>query len=131
MQRALAMAPYFEAHARVALTIGQPTASMMDARQLYRWLVLDRVERFTDRDIYKRMFGHDPEKAKDRTEAACRVLVAHGAIRSTETGRVDSVTWEVHPGVWQVSPVSPLSPTHDVLWKPPSLPLTLYLSQMS
>lgn len=120
MQRALAMAPYLEAHAVAALTIGKSNPAMRDARQLFRWLERDRPEQFTERDVYTRMFGHYIPVARDRAAAAFKVLTAYSAIRPAVASRADSVIWDVHPHIREPLPVLPFSGAQENLSSNPS-----------
>jgi replicative DNA helicase len=109
MQRALKLAPYFEAHAVAALTMGSAKPGFKDVRQLRRWIETTKPGSFTERDVYHVMFGRDLALAKERAAAACIALEPYGAIRSREPERVDSSAWEVHPEILRVSAVSDMS----------------------
>lgn len=101
MQRALSLAPYFEAHSRAALGMAGVSEEISDAREILTWLRGRRCAEFTEREVYRARPNLDPE----RVTAGCEELYARHWIAPLEEpeslepkkGRKASPRWETHP----------------------------------
>ena len=131
MQRALSLAPYFEAHARAALGMAGVSEEISDAREILTWLRGKRCAEFNEREVYRARPHLDPE----RVTAACDELCARHWIAELEApeivnskgGRKPSPRWETHPALHasSVSSVSSVIGVHKQPFEPNSLSISI------
>jgi hypothetical protein len=108
MDRAAKLVAYFKAHARKAYVVMDADPRMAEARKVYHWVEVNRLERFSKRDAYQALKGTFRTVAE--LEPVLALLERHALIRpeptADQTGRRRKASpfYEVHPRLSELDP---------------------------